>query len=427
MYLSALRHIVKRFGLGGALIVGGRLSFLLMTFVLAKTCSPKQFGLFTVAIASSQVLAVLASFGTGPTAQAIIAGALAHNQNGVVWRYVRFSIVTTSAGSCLVGIGAAILGFGLHRHGSVDTAHAAYAAAILSPVMAMSFLREFLARSFEQTVMAFGPRDIGWSLCVTVMVLIAPWTRETIVASGTAVLALIESVAVYSLWQTSIKPLGITRGSPEISKELTEKSWVSRSLAVMANYLGGFSFERVDVVVVGVMADLAAAGIYGVASRLAPLISTGQRFVVPTLTPRVARALAMTDKNSLRHEVFHGALASLLVALPATLVIWLFTRQILDLFGARFAGGIWPLRILALGHLSVAIGSSFGVVTMVGPQPWRYAMAIWIALVPCVVLLPFAIWMGGTIGAATVTCGGMLIYNSILVGLAVGSMKPMHG
>jgi O-antigen/teichoic acid export membrane protein len=420
-YIGELKQVIRRFGLGGVLIVGGRVCFLFLTFVLARTCRPDQFGLFTVALASSQVLAVLATFGTGPAAQTIVVGALTNHDKATAWRFLKFAIVATATGSAVVSLGAICIGLATGRSGESGTA--AIATAMLSPVMAASFLREFLARTFEQTVMAFGPRDIGWSLCLTVTVLVLPQVRDHLMWAAVPTLIAVEGIAWCVLWINNIGPLRHGLSSTYRRHPSAERSWINRCFAVMVNYAGSFSFERIDVVLVGLLTSLSEAGVYGVASRFAPLISTGQRFVVPILAPRIARGFALNDTEGMRREVTHGALASLGVALPATLFVWLFTGDILAFFGGRFSDGVWPLRILSLAHLSIAIGSSFGVVTMVGPKPWHYAAAIWVALIPSAILLPIGILTMGVKGAAVITTLGILSYNCILIVLALRALR----
>ena len=165
-----------------------------------------------------------------------------------------------------------------------------YATALFVPVLALSSLREYIARSLEMIATAFVPRDIGWALASALLIVFVPAVRSNLTLVLGGMLAAIEIPLWVTLW------LHVRNLAPEAPlPRRAYRRWMSRSFAMQANLLAGLGFERMDVLVMGVMSPLAAAGIYGAGARTAPLISTSQRFVVPVITPRVAQAVAQGD------------------------------------------------------------------------------------------------------------------------------------
>ena len=403
------------FGMAAVLIVGGRVSLLILFFVLARTADPAQFGLFTVTLATCQLTSLLATLGSAPAAQSIVAPAIARGRGRVARRYVGYAVLATSFGVALVSTAALLVGLLFPDPETVDVV---YATALLSPVMAASVLREFVARAFEDTVMAFAPRDIVWSVLLAALVGTSPWIGRHLVVFATGLLAAVETVAWSLLWRKRVAPLPTGRRGPWAGKK-----WISRSLALMAHYLGGPALGSVDVIFVGALGDLVIAGVYGVASRLAPLMSVTQRFVVPVLAPRVARALVAGDRAALRNELWLGTLVGLSVAAPGILLLGWLAEPILALFGPRFVVGASALRILAIAHAAIALGAPFALVTSMGPNPWRSAVAVWAALAVSTIALPLAIQRFGLIGAATAVATGIIAYNAAMVALSLPALR----
>ena len=113
----------------------------------------------------------------------------------------------------------------------------------------------------------------------------------------------------------------------------------------------------------------------------------------------------------------------MLIAAPGILILGLFAEQVLSFFGSRFAVGAPALRILAVAHFAIAIGSTFGVVTMMGSKPWRYAIAIWLALIPTAIVMPLVAAKFGLNGAAAAVTLGIVAYNAAMVVMALPYLR----
>ncbi|MEM1149981.1 MAG: oligosaccharide flippase family protein [Pseudomonadota bacterium] len=419
--MTRLLLLLNRFGLSAVLIGGGRLASLALFAMAARMANGDAFGLFVIALAASQLLAIFCSFGLAPAAQAVIPQSRDHKP----WRaaaYVRLAMrVTGALGLLVVIVCLALSQAAVLLLGQGEVQQIFLAIALWTPVMAFSVLREFLARAFERVVFAFLPRDILWALSFAGLLLVWPAAQTAPVVVGALLLAAIEAVAYAIFWLRLVAPLDRARRIPA----RLYRRWTKRSSALMVNYLGGLGFERVDVIMVGFFTSLEIAGIYGVANRVATLISMTQRFIVPVISPRVARAISDgNNRSGVYHEVQMGVLAGLGLALPAVLFTMIFAEWIMALFNSGFEAGTIYLRILALAHLAIALGSNFGVVTMMGPQPWRYAQAIWSALVPTAGLLVLGVPFGGAVAAAAITALGIVSYNMILIRMALPWMAP---
>jgi O-antigen/teichoic acid export membrane protein len=121
--------------------------------------------------------------------------------------------------------------------------------------------------------------------------------------------------------------------------------------------------------------------------------------------------------NQLKNYARNTTRLMTLAALPITLFIWFFPGFIMSLFGKDFTGGIWLLRILALGQfVSVISGSVSYLLIMSGHEKdmknIRIINAI-LAIVLALILNPIY----GAIGSALSTAIAIASTNLMGVGL----------
>lgn len=421
MASALIGQAICRFGWPSFLVVGGRLSFLLLFLVAARTAAPSDFGLFVVAVAASQILANICSLGTAPAAIQIVP---TERSPGKIWAYIRFSTSVTVAtglatGALLLGLGALLSAW----LPASDAGRICLAVALLAPVMGLSLLRENLARALESVALAFIPRDLAWTLLLSVLLASSPAIAANLTMAAAASLLAVELLSSWLLWRSRIAAIA-EAASPVPLRPYCR--WVKRSLAMMSNYVASLGFDRVDVLIVGLFLSLPVAGVYGAAGRLASLLSLPQRFVIPIVSPKIALGLAVRNEVLVWSEVRLALLASLAVSLPALIAVLLWAGEIMRLYGPEFAGGAGILRILAFAHFAVAACAAFSAVILMGPSRWLFTRIIWAALIPVTVALLVVVPIAGPEGAAAIVAGGIILYNLSLVWLALDALKGLR-
>lgn len=417
---TLIAQAICRFGWPSILVVGGRLSFLLLFLVAARTAAPSEFGLFVVAVAASQILANVCSLGTAPAAMQIVS---AERRPGKIWAYIRFStIVTVAAGLALAAL---LLGLGALLSAVLpqsDAGRICMAVALLAPVMGLSLLRENLARALDSVALAFIPRDLAWTLSLSLLLAFSPAIATNLTLAAAASLLAVELLSSWLLWRGRIA--AIAAAAPTVPLRAYRR-WVQRSLAMMSNYVASLGFDRIDVLIVGLFLSLPVAGIYGAASRLASLLSLPQRFVIPMVSPKIAQGLATRNGPLVWTEVRLALLASLAVSVPALIGVLLWAGEIMRLYGPEFASGAGILRILAFAHLAVAACAAFSAVILMGPSHWLFTRIIWSALIPVTVALLAVVPIAGPEAAAAIVAAGIILYNLSLVWLALRALKRL--
>lgn len=132
--------------------------------------------------------------------------------------------------------------------------------------------------------------------------------------------------------------------------------------------------EWVDVVIVGIFASPAEAGVYAVVSRCVRAGEIVQQAARIAVGPAISAAAARGDQALMSR--LYGVVTAAMVwaAWPFYAVLAVFAEPVLSIFGAGFAEGVTSLRVLA-GAMAVATaaGAVQSVLLMAGRSSWQLA------------------------------------------------------
>lgn len=377
--------LVRRFGLSGGLVIAGRLVQLALFYVIAHRCSVQAMGLFVATLAASQLVGTFSTLGLGAAAQRIVPEALARG------RRLRVLVFLRGLGIALLGVTSAILLalisgsiFGQHFGIKIPTDQLV-GLLIFIPSFSLSINRELISRAFGEIFLAFAPRDIIWSAVIICSALIYRFDETSLLIwSGIALLG-IESIASLFLYRNHISSLlSAARGRIPSS---FPNSWIKKGMSFAASSLGGQGFERLDTLFIAATMNLGSVAIYGLCSRIAPIASISQRFVVPVLLNSFSSDFARGNISGVRKNLALGVLASIIFSAPMLIGVMLFSEDLLRHFGSNYEHGASALKILVVAHVTVAIGSNFGALILTSRNPGHYGRVIWVFIAACASLL----------------------------------------
>lgn len=150
--------------------------------------------------------------------------------------------------------------------------------------------------------------------------------------------------------------------------------------------------EWADVVVVGVFASPAEAGVYAVVTRCARAGEVVQQAARIAVGPAISAASARGDQALVGR--LYGVVTAAMVwaAWPFYAVLAVFAEPVLSIFGPGFESGATSLRVLAVAMaVATAAGAVQSVLLMAGRSSWQLADksgALALDLVLLVVLVP---------------------------------------
>lgn len=180
----------------------------------------------------------------------------------------------------------------------------------------------------------------------------------------------------------------------------------------------------VDVLIVGIIAGPAAAGVYGVVSRLVQagkIPSTSVRIVV---APVFSRMLHDERIEELSEFYTRTAQWIVLFSIPLYVTLIVFRRSVLAIFGAEFVTGAPALVIMCLGAIVAACtGNVQSMLLMSGRSAWvalNKVVVLAISLTLLITLVPPLGVIGGAIAfTAATSIDALLAWIQVRIGVGV--------
>lgn len=189
-----------------------------------------------------------------------------------------------------------------------------------------------------------------------------------------------------------------------------------RALAGLAQ----ISMQRLDIVLVGALAGLAAAAVYTAATRFLVLGQMAARAVSQSVQPLLGELLARGDHPEAKRLYQASTAWLVLVSWPIYLVLIVFGPVVLQIFGAEYAAGSDVLLLLCATMLvATACGMVDVVLIMAGKATWNLANV----LASFVVMVGLDLWLIPQLGILGAAIGWSA---SILVGNLVPLVQVWH-
>ena len=178
-----------------------------------------------------------------------------------------------------------------------------------------------------------------------------------------------------------------------------------------------------DILVLGAWTNSATVGVYGVATRVAGLTIFVLVAVNSVTAPQFSALHAENKHPELEQLAQKSAFWMLLAVLPVILLLLIYPKWVLGLFGSDFKQGASILRVLAIGQLvNVSMGSVGYLLMMTGHERLMRNNIIFSAMVNLLgnlLLVPTY----GAIGAAVSTAFSLSLMNIISYTLVNKKLK----
>jgi O-antigen/teichoic acid export membrane protein len=208
------------------------------------------------------------------------------------------------------------------------------------------------------------------------------------------------------------------------------RSWVRSGVPLLAIGLLLVINSQVGTILLGLLDDPAAAGIFSAATKISAFTSFLFLAATYPLYPTVARLWATGEQAELQRLLTRAIRPVLLGSVAVAVVFLVFGRPILRIIGADFGDGVTALRVLTIGELVKVLAGFGGLALVMTPfeSSMARAMALAVAInVPLtVVLIP--VW--GASGAAVATSASSVLSSAYIAWLSwrkLGLYAPALG
>ncbi len=415
---GTLRHQLTQAAIGSALLtLSSKLLMLLTSVILARWMGAEGYGVYATAMALVALLSVPTALGLPTLTVRLMATYRLQEQWNLMRGYLTRSTQAVFLLSLLIAASASGVIILLGDRFEFANQPVFLLALALIPLMGLNALRSAALRGLHRVVLGQLPESL--IMPGLFLALIGGWAlvdgNSDVLVPQFAILARLLAVTVAFLLGSwfLLRHLPLALRAVKPSYEL--KTW-ARSAAPLL-LIGGLSIvtTQTDVLMLAAIQGAESAGIYQAAARGAELVALSLTAINMAIQPTISRLHAAGEMQHLQRVVTKAARATLMLALPAALVLILLARQILGVvFGTEYEVGASCLAILCAGQLINSGAGSVGLILNMTGHERDSAFGLGIGALTNVTLNAALIPMWGIAGAALATALSLIAWNVVL-------------
>ena len=424
MALKDFKHRLIKQALGS---FGLRVTYTSLTFLtsifLARLLGATDFGIYTYTIAWAYLLGVFATFGLDNLLVREVAIYQTRSAWGLLRGILHWANQVSLGFSLVLAIVAMIVAkvAGLNDNPVMLTA---FCLAMISlPFASLRNLRRGAMRGLKRVAIGLLPEMLIAPLLLLVVTIVTylllPEQLTALWLIGTYVM--VTAISLIVSWQLLKRYLPqavkVTSAKYEISQ------WLRSALPFML--LEGIYVinARVDILMLGALRDVEAAGIYVPVNRGAQLINFVLMAVTSAIAPTIASLYAQGKKQELSNTMVKTARAGFIASFLLTMLLIFGGYWYLSIFGTEFTQGRTALNILCIGQLIyTATGLSGLVLNMTGYERYTAISGGISAVLNAILNALFISWWGVE-GAALATTISIIFMNIINIAIVRRKLK----
>lgn len=224
-------------------------------------------------------------------------------------------------------------------------------------------------QGLKYVVKAKFPIEVVRPLLIALLVAGLAWCGPQRVSAAAAMGAnlLATTAALAGAWLLLRRAIPVEARMAEPLFETAHWFRVAMTLLLLTAFFQVLS--RTDVIMLGLLRETKSAGIYAMAALASQMVFLGLSAINVIAAPMISELYWHDRHVELRRLVRLAALGVVATAFPAIILLIVFGRPILRLFGPAFVTGYAALVILCCGQLINALAGSVGfLMTMTGHQ-----------------------------------------------------------
>ena len=204
-------------------------------------------------------------------------------------------------------------------------------------------------------------------------------------------------------------------GVPDTNTRIYKKrEWIIAAVPLFISSGLNVLLGRIDILMLGFLADSREVGIYTIASLIATPISFILIAINNILAPEISSLYQLGKTEELQEQLSGYMRIALVVTVPVVLFIFAAGHFILLLFGPVFAEGYIALLILTVGQFLNVFMGSVGVIMSMTNRQRLSAIILTFAVVVNILLNFVLIPDFGKVGASVATALTVILWNYLM-------------
>ncbi len=420
------KELVKGSGTAFALRVLGIIFGYLFTFTVSRKLGAKAWGIFALSMVLLQVASVIGKLGMDTALLRFVPEYLAKKNIKTLKEIYKKIIFLILPFSLIISL----------------------AVYLLSPLIsAKVFHKPYLAKSFQLIALAIVPfvflgihreairglkkikeymffQQLGVSLFALCFFLgfVSFYNKEIVPIISYDLSILVLSVMVFILWRRyldNLERFGLKEtdiSMPPSSGGIIKYSAIlSVSIPMFFSNSLGMLMGWTDTIMLGMLRTTQEVGVYNVALRISTITSISLVAINTIAAPKFAEFWGKKDMEGLGKIARQSTKLIFWMSFPILVIVIIFSKQILSIFGQEFKIGVIALVILTIGQfVNAFVGSVGNILQMTGYEGFHQKVVL-IGTVLNIILNYFLIPYYGINGAAVASAISMIFWNVTMV------------
>lgn len=220
-------------------------------------------------------------------------------------------------------------------------------------------------------------------------------------------------IVLYSIFKSPI----------QIKRKVSFNSILKLSMPMMISSGFLFVMNWTDTLMLGVMVSKSDLGIYNAAYKLSTIAIMVLTAVNTVLSPKISSLYEKDEIEGIKEQIYKATRIITIFTLPIVIILIVFSKYILGLFGEEFIFGRAALTIISIGLLFNAMSGSVGLILNMTKHQKQFRNFTIISAILNIVLNWVLIKKYGINGAAIAS----LISNIVLNLLGIFYVKKKFG
>lgn len=380
--------------------------------VLARQLGTSSFGAYTYLLTWAVLIGQFACLGFDTSLVRYISAYRASSDWKLLGGVIRFGYLLPLGVSVVLALFfVAFIYFQVITISTVDT-KSMLLAGILIPFLTMALIRQSTLRALKHVVFAQIPDSIIRPIILVIVTSIWFWGSDTFLELNKAFIAHVLAAIAALVLGTYF----VFRVMPKVTaREYLYSHWLTSSMPLLFASAMTMLMSKTDIIMIGILVSPKDSGIYAVASQFSELTSFGLIAANTVLAPIISGLYATSDHAKLQSVVTLTTRLGSVFAISVSLILVIFGKNILELFGSDFVAGYVSLCILLAGQIFNVISGSVGVIlNMTGHESFA-ARIIFVVFILNIILNALLIPMYGAFGAAIATAVSVMAWNAAMV------------
>jgi O-antigen/teichoic acid export membrane protein len=404
-------------GAGGALIVNivgtGLLFF--THIMLARVMGTSSYGNFAYAVTWLNILALFGKLGFETASLRFVGEYNGTQKWGLLKGFVERSSQLSLVASVVVALSTLTIVWAVRGKLESELCSALWIVCLILPLHSLMGVRSASLRALKHLVKAHSVGKIIRPLVLLCGTSAGFFLSKESLSAVTVMTINVAAFAVSLLFVVILFKKAFPNEAAVANPEHIIGTWIRVSLPMLLINAMMEGQSQMDLIIIGFFLDSNQIGVYAAAKKITMLISFGMIAVNLMAAPMISELWHQRRKSELQRMLTISAWGVFAFTMFLGIVMIIFGKQVLSLFGLEFTAAYCPLVILTIGRILLSFGGAVGLIMyMTGHQ--NQACIIMILSLPLnIALSMFLIPKFGINGAAISMSISLVTWNLLML------------